>query len=58
MTGAADFPSDVELGLEPMDEPDVPLRCGCTFPRDVIHDEDDCLEGQADLLAEMERGRR
>lgn len=49
---------DVELGIEAeMDWREMPLRrrCGCTLPAGQDHDEDDCLQEQADWDAENDR---
>ena len=45
-----DYPTDIELGLEPDREAYATIieRCGCEVSHDALHDVDDCLEFQAD----------
>lgn len=53
-----DYPDDVELGLEPDDPEPVTEPCGCAIYPGEDHDVNDCLEAQADALAEAEAERR
>lgn len=53
-----DYPDDVELGLEPVDPEPATEPCGCAIYPGEAHDVDQCLQEQADALAEAEVTRR